>query len=204
MSIEFVVDPPLSNDLRERVVALWVEVTNAGGAVGFVAPTSADEVWPVADAAFAAVAAGVDRLLIGVDGGELVSLLFLSDNRFVLKDHWRVLKRVMVAPGRQGHGYGAALMREAEAVARKLGLAALLVTVRGGENIEGFYAGLGYREVGRIPGALRVGPGDDRDEIYMWLDLATGTVEVSGAGRDRIPVGGRRGCGGSRRGSVVR
>ena len=84
----------------------------------------------------------------------------------------RVLKRVMVAPGRQGRGYGAALMREAEAVGRKMGLAALQVTVRGGEGIEGCYAGLGYREVGRLPGALRVGPDDDRDETYMWLDLA--------------------------------
>jgi hypothetical protein len=31
---------------------------------------------------------------------------------------------------------------------------------------------LGYREVGRLPGALRVAPGDDRDEVLMWLPLA--------------------------------
>jgi len=179
MTIEFMLDPPLSSDLKEQIVALWVEVTNAGGAVGFVAPTSTAEVWPVAEAAFAGIVAGVDRLLVGVDDGELVALLVVVDNRFGLKDHWRVLKRVMVTPGRQGRGYGAALMREAEAVGRKVGLAALQVTVRGGEGIEGFYAGLGYREVGRIPGALRVGPGDDRDEIYMWLDLTTTDIPAA-------------------------
>ncbi|XVU26626.1 N-acetyltransferase family protein [Actinoplanes sp. CA-054009] len=172
MGIEFVVDPPLTDGLKERVVALWVDVTNAGGAVGFVAPVTADAVRPVADAAFRAVADGYDRLLVGVDGDELVALLFVVNNRFVLKDHWRVLKRVMVTPKSQGKGYGAALMREAEALGRRMGLAALQVTVRGGLGIERFYLGLGYREVGRIPGALRLAPGDDRDETYMWLDLA--------------------------------
>jgi GNAT superfamily N-acetyltransferase len=125
MTIEFVVDPPITDDLRARIVDLWVEVTNAGGAVGFV-PLAA---------------------------------------------HWRTLKRVMVRPGRQGRGYGRALMREAEALARKLGLAALKVTVRGGAGTEDFYATLGYVEVGRVPGALRVAPGDDRDEFHMWLQL---------------------------------
>ncbi|WP_433301407.1 N-acetyltransferase family protein [Actinoplanes sp. CA-030573] len=171
MPIEFLVDPPLTDDLLERVVALWVEVTNAGGAVGFVAPVEAAAVRPVAEAAFAGVAEGLDRLLVAVDDGAVVGFLFVVDNRFRLKDHWRVLKRVMVTPSGQGKGYGAALMREAEALGRKAGLAGLSVTVRGGQGIEGFYLRLGYREVGRLPEALRVGPGDDRDEVYMWFDL---------------------------------
>ena len=45
------------------------------------------------------------------------------------------------------------------------------LTVRGGTGTEAFYTRLGYREVGRLPGALRVAPGDDRDEIIMWLDI---------------------------------
>jgi GNAT superfamily N-acetyltransferase len=171
MAVEFVVDPELDGDLRARIVALWVEVTNAGGAVGFVAPVTADEVRPTAEAAFAGVAAGLDRLIAGMDDGELVALLFVTDNRFGLKDHWRVLKRVMVSPRAQGRGYGVALMREAEALGRRMGLAALHVTVRGGKGTENFYLRLGYREVGRLPGALRVAAGDDRDDILMWLDL---------------------------------
>jgi GNAT superfamily N-acetyltransferase len=171
MAIDFLVDPPLTDDLEQRIVALWVEVTNAGGAVGFVPPVDAAIVRPTAEAAFAGVADGVDRLLVGRDGDEIVALLFVVDNRFGLKDHWRVLKRVMVTPRSQGRGYGAALMRQAEALGRKAGLAGLQVTVRAGAGTENFYARLGYREVGRLPGALRVGPGDDRDEISMWLDL---------------------------------
>jgi GNAT superfamily N-acetyltransferase len=171
MTIRFVLDPVLGEELREQVIALWADVTNAGGAVGFVAPVTPADVRPTAEAAFDGVDEGLDRLLIGLDGDRLVALLFVTDHRFPLKDHWRVLKRVMVAPGSQGRGYGAALMREAAEVARKMGLAALQVTVRGGEGIEGFYAALGYHEVGRLPNALRVSPTDDRDEILMWLPL---------------------------------
>jgi GNAT superfamily N-acetyltransferase len=172
MTIRFELDPVLGRDLRERIIALWVDVTNAGGAVGFVGPVTAEDVRGTAEQAFAGVDTGLDRLLIGLDGERLVALLFVSDNRFALKDHWRILKRVMVAPDTQGRGYGAALMREAAAVGRKLGLAALQVTVRAGQGIEGFYTRLGYHEVGRLPGALRVTPDDDRDEILMWLPLS--------------------------------
>jgi GNAT superfamily N-acetyltransferase len=171
MALSFELDPMLTDELREQIVGLWVEVTNAGGAVGFVPPVTAQDVRPTAEAAFAGVESGLDHVLVGVDDGRLVGLLFVTDNRFKLKDHWRVLKRVMVTPGSQAKGYGGALMREAAAVGRKMGLAGLQVTVRGGRGTEGFYARLGYTEVGRLPGALRVAEGDDRDEIFMWLPL---------------------------------
>jgi GNAT superfamily N-acetyltransferase len=172
MSLLFVLDPLLDDKLCERILRLWVDVTNAGGAVGFVPPVTEDDVRPLAELTLEGVRSGVDHLLAGFDGGELVAVLFVTSNRFALKEHWRVLKRVMVAPGSQGRGYGAAIMREATAVARKMGLEALQVTVREGTGTEKFYERLGYREVGRLPGALRVGPGDDRDEIHMWLALA--------------------------------
>ncbi|WP_319461676.1 GNAT family N-acetyltransferase [Micromonospora sp. RTP1Z1] len=171
MSLRFVLDPDLTPALREQLVDLWVDVTNAGGAVGFVAPVTAAEVWPMAAATFADIADGPDRLLVGYEGGRPAGILIIADNRFHLKTHYRVLKRVMVHPGTQGRGYGVALMREAERLGRERGLAALHVTVRGGLGLESFYDRLGYREVGRLPGALRLAPGDDRDEVLMWLDL---------------------------------
>ncbi|WP_346536168.1 GNAT family N-acetyltransferase [Micromonospora sp. DPT] len=171
MSLRFVLDPDLTPDLRERIVDLWVDVTNAGGAVGFVAPVSAGEVGPVAERTLADIADGPDRLLVGYEGDRLVAVLIFADNRFHLKTHWGILKRVMVHPDTQGRGYGLDLMREAARRAPELGWRALHVTVRGGLGLETFYARLGYREIGRLPGALRVAPGDDRDEILMWRDL---------------------------------
>jgi GNAT superfamily N-acetyltransferase len=171
MGLTFELDPPLTDELREQVLRLWVDVTNAGGAVGFVPPVTAVQVRPTAEKSLDAVRDGTDRLLAGFDDGRLVALLFVADNAHFLKTHWRTLKRVMVMPGSQGRGYGSALMREADAVARKMGLDALQVTVRSGSGTEDFYARLGYREVGRVPSALRVGPDDDRDEIIMWREL---------------------------------
>ncbi|MEV4709778.1 GNAT family N-acetyltransferase [Micromonospora sp. NPDC049374] len=171
MSLRFVLDPDLTAELRERIVALWVDVTNAGGAVGFVAPVTADQVRTIADPTLADIADGPDRLLLGYDGDRLVAMAIFTDPRFHLKPHLRVLTRVMVHPDTQGRGFGEALMREAERVARRLGLAALHVTVRDGFGLDRFYRRLGYREVGRWPAAIRVAPGDDRDEILMWLGV---------------------------------
>ncbi|WFE34048.1 GNAT family N-acetyltransferase [Micromonospora sp. WMMD975] len=171
MDLRFVLDPDLTTELREQLVALWVDATNAGGAVGFVAPVTAAEVRPVAASTLAEVADGPDRLLAGFEGDRLVAVLVIVDNRFHLKTHWRVLKRVMVRPDTQGRGHGAALMREAERVARAMGVEALHVTVRDGLGLDRFYRRLGYREVGRLPAALRLSSTDSRDEILMWLDL---------------------------------
>jgi len=98
-------------------------------------------------------------------------LLFFVSHRFALAEQWRSVKRLMVHPSAQGKGYGLALLREAEAVARRLGWEALHLTVREGTGLERFYRAHGYREVGRLPGALRVGPGDDRDETHFWRSL---------------------------------
>jgi GNAT superfamily N-acetyltransferase len=171
MTLQFTVSAPLTDELRESVIELWTEVTVAGGAVGFAGPVSREDVEPVALGALGAVADGHDLLLAGYVGDKLTAMLFLVSHRFALQRHWRTVKRVMVHPGAQRHGYGAELMREAERIARVRDWEALHLTVRAGQGVEKFYARLGYQEVGRFPGALRLAPGDDRDEIHMWLPL---------------------------------
>ena len=42
MGLVLELDPPLSGELRTQVIALWTDVTNAGGAVGFVAPVTVE------------------------------------------------------------------------------------------------------------------------------------------------------------------
>ncbi|MFD7903389.1 GNAT family N-acetyltransferase [Kitasatospora sp. NPDC059747] len=174
MTLTFTLDPKPDPDLRAAIVGLWTDVTNAGGAVGFVAPVTEDDVWDTADHHFAGlVPEGPDRLLVAheTETGRLVGVLFFESMRFNLMEHWRMLKRVMVHPDTQGRGYGVELMAEAERAAREWGLDGLRLTARGGQGLERFYARCGYREVGRVPGAIRVAPGDDRDDITFWLDL---------------------------------
>jgi hypothetical protein len=52
-----------------------------------------------------------------------------------------------------------------------LGLEQLHLAARAGEGLETFYGNLGWKEIGRWPGALRFGSGDDRDEVLMLVDV---------------------------------
>lgn len=177
MTLEFTVDPELTEKLRAQIVACWTDVSNAGGAVGFVPPVTMDDVLPVAEKLFAAVAAGHDRLVVGwapdPASGEprVAALATISDGQFRLTEHWRKVKRVMVHPDFQGRGYGALLMAEVERAARKMGLEMLTLDCRGETGNDVFYKKCGYVEYGRLPGALRLSADDYRDQILMALSL---------------------------------
>jgi len=173
MPLHFTVDPELTAGLRAEIIDLWTDVSNAGGAVGFVPPVTAELVRPTAEKQFAGLADGLDRLLTGRDPatGRLAAVLFFEDQRFGLMSHWRLLKRVMVATDAQGRGYGRELLAEAERLARGWGLSGLRLTLRGGQGLEDFYARSGYKEVGRVPGAIRTAPGVEHDDVTMWLEL---------------------------------
>ena len=84
--------------------------------------------------------------------------------------HWGLISHLQTLPAVQGQGIGGALMTHARQVARQeMGLEQLHLAVRGGTGLEHFYARLGWREIGRWPGALRLAPGDDGDEVLMVL-----------------------------------
>lgn len=172
MPIETRVDPPVTADLVDEITDLWVRVTNAGGAVGFVPPVTASDIRPTAERTLAGVADGTDTLVALAEDGRVAAWCVLERGTSGLRRHWRTVVRVQVDPVRQGAGLGDRLMRAAEAAARDLGLDALHLSVRGGTGIERFYRRHGYREVGRLPAAIRVGADDDRDEIIMWLPVS--------------------------------
>ena len=46
---DFALDPELTPGLRAELTDLWTAVSNAGGAVGFVPPVTAEQVRPTAD-----------------------------------------------------------------------------------------------------------------------------------------------------------
>ncbi|MFJ5221272.1 GNAT family N-acetyltransferase [Streptomyces sp. NPDC088400] len=173
MALTFELDPRVDPALRDGVLALWAEVSNADGAVGFVPPVTADDIRPELIKHFAAMAEGRVRLLVGYDEeGTVAATAFLTLNTHRLMRHWLWLYTVMVHPGHQGKGYGRDLMAAAAAAARGIeGIEAIRLTCRGGTGVDRFYASCGYKEVGRVPDAIRVAPGDDRDDIMMLLPL---------------------------------
>ncbi|MFP1628933.1 N-acetyltransferase family protein [Streptomyces sp. 5K101] len=173
MALTFELDPPGGPALRDGVLELWADVSNAGGAVGFVPPVTVDDIRPEWVKHLTAMAEGRMRLLVGRDeDGEIAATAFLALNTHRLMTHWIWLYTVMVHPRHQGKGYGRDLMAAAADAARGLeGVEAIRLTCRGGTGADRFYAACGYKEVGRVPGAIRVADGDDRDDVIMLLPL---------------------------------
>ncbi|MFF5534723.1 GNAT family N-acetyltransferase [Streptomyces cinerochromogenes] len=173
MPLTFTLDPAITPALRDGILDLWTDVSNAGGAVGFVAPVTREEIRPELVRHFVQMAEGRTRLLVGHDEtGEVAAAAFLTRNAHRLMPHWVWLYTVMVHPRHQGKGYGRDLLAAAADAARAMeGVEAIRLSCRGGHGLERFYASCGYKEVGRVPDAIRVAPGDDRDEIVMLLPL---------------------------------
>ena len=117
------------------------------------------------------VAAGTDLLGILCQSGIVVGMGFLVEGGSQLRPHWRTILRLMVRPELQGRGAGRLLLEGLHTTAADLGLEQLMLTTRGGTGVEGFYERVGYTVVGRHPGAIRLEPGDDRDELMLIFRL---------------------------------
>jgi GNAT superfamily N-acetyltransferase len=167
------VDPAqISARLRQDIIACWIAVSNAGGAAGFpFPPVDASIVAPVADELFAGLSPDRSRLVVAHDGDALAGWVHLWRHPNPVVAHWGTISHLQALPAVRGRGVGSALMRSATQIAREeMSLEQLHLAARGGMGLERFYAKLGWREIGRWPGALRLAPGDDRDEILMILD----------------------------------
>ncbi|MCI3278856.1 GNAT family N-acetyltransferase [Streptomyces sp. NPDC047081] len=173
MSLTFTLDPAVTPELRDGVLDLWTDVSNAGGAVGFVPPVTRETVRPELLKHLVGMSEGRTRLVVGHDeDGRVAATAFIAFNTHRLMTHWVWLYTVMVHPSHHGKGYGRDLLAAAADAARGLdGVEAIRLTCRGGLGLERFYGSCGYKEVGRIPGAIRVAPGDDRDDVIMLLPL---------------------------------
>lgn len=172
--LRYLLDPAVTPALRESLAELWTDVSNAGGAVGFVPPVTTDDVEPALRRHLVGMAEGTTRLLVGcAEGGRPVATAFLRLNEHRLMRHWIGLVTVMVHPDRQGGGVGRELMAAAASAAHRVDPAftGIRLTCRGGHGLERFYASCGYREVGRVPGAIKVADDDYRDDVTLWLPL---------------------------------
>ncbi|MGL5818565.1 MAG: GNAT family N-acetyltransferase [Phycicoccus sp.] len=172
-----------ADDERAQVLDLWCRVNDAGGAVGFL-PGAARELVDDALAAHERQMTDGDAVagLLVAPRGTVVGCAWLARVRNPLLGHGRWLYGVMTAPERRGRHLGTLLMAGMHRVAREDGIELLQLGYRSGTGVSAFYAGLGYREVGRIPRAIRVGPGDDRDDVTMVRRVDGGQLVTDGRG----------------------
>lgn len=153
----------------------WFDVSNAGGAVGFPSlPVSNAEVSEATRRLAQDVARGSALVFVAESDSEVVGWVSLRLNSADVARHWATVERLQSRPERRGRGIGNQLMQVLHQHARSIGLEHLRLVLRGGEGLEGFYTQLGWKEVGRHPGALRISDGDDRDEVSMVFALTSG------------------------------
>jgi GNAT superfamily N-acetyltransferase len=106
-------------------------------------------------------------VLLRAPGGGVVGIGFWVADRNALLGHARTAFRIMTDPSRRGRNLGRLLMAAMHRVARDQGVEIATLVVRSGAGATRFYEHSGYVEVGRVPGNIRVSPGDDRDSVWM-------------------------------------
>ena len=165
-------NPPLTAELTASLVDLWVDVTNAGGAVGFAAGVTPAMVAALSEPAFARVSAGTDDVVVAFIDDRVAGIGFLATNDLAIHAHWATIKRLQRHPDLRASGVGAALLDGLEDAARARGLERLVLTVRGGTGREGFYADHGYRVEAVLPRRILLDDGDFREELVMSKSLS--------------------------------
>ncbi|AEN08679.1 GCN5-related N-acetyltransferase [Streptomyces sp. SirexAA-E] len=165
---------PLS--MRRELAACWAAVVNAGGAVlpadCPLPPLTPTHTKAAVDRIAGELTPEHSRLLVATVDGVLTGWLLVRREAHPLEAHCGTVNHVQTHVRFRRSGVGTALMHRVRRIAREeMGLERLKLTVRSGLGLEDFYGKAGWTEVGRWPGALRLAPGDDRDEILMSLAL---------------------------------
>ena len=182
--MEILRNPPNETALVDHLIEVWVDVSNAGGAVGFVPPVAAADIRPAATAAFERVRQGLDDLVVAVDDGRPVGFGFLATNDLALHSHYGTVKRLQRHPLMRERGVGSAILAELEAAGRDRGLERIVLTVRGGTGREGFYLAQGYAIEAVLARRIRVSDDDIRDELLLGKVL----THVPTSSADRLPL----------------
>lgn len=185
--VELVRNPELTDALVEDLVSVWVAVTEAGGAVGFTTPVTAEQVRrEAAETHVAEVRAGRQDLVVAFQDGAVVGFGFLATLPGpAVKSHLGIVTRLQRHPAAGGRGVGGAVLAELEACAVARRLAVVTLTVRGGTGVERFYLANGYRLDARLPDRLLI-DGALVEELQLSKRLEPGTAPAAGNAELRL------------------
>lgn len=138
----------LTDDEYAQLTALLVAVVDDGASIGFHLPLAPSEA-----AAYWRGVLGPNRvLLLAEDDGRIVGSAQLALEPRTNGRHRAEVAKVIVHPAVRRRGLARALMAHLERVARREGRSLLVLDTRAGDPSNNLYRGIGYVEVGQIPG----------------------------------------------------
>lgn len=165
------VNPTIDEALQGRLAEIWTAATNAGGAVGLIAPADPERARALAAAALAEVHAGHADLAVATEAGRVVGFGFLRlAGAEVVAPHRAEVARLQRDPTVRGRGIGAAVLYGLEERAAARGIGLVTLSVRGGTGRERFYEAHGYRVVAVLPDWLEV-HGVRKDSVVLAKSL---------------------------------
>ena len=160
--------------LRAGIHRVVHDVTELGGAIGYLSPPTKAE-----------TDAWLDELLLAVRAGNAAFVVALVDGRAEATGLWRRrpdivfthtadIEKVMAHPHARGLGLGRTIASALIDNARDTDIETLALGVRGNNHgaIE-LYEQLGFREWGRQPNVIEIG-NERYDDVRMSLDLGRG------------------------------
>ncbi len=160
-------NPAPTEELLGSLVRVWVDVTEAGGAVGLSPPAQPEDARALAESHLDGVASGREDVVVAYDDERVAGFGFLELNGHGVLSHWGAIKRLQRHPRLHGRGVGSAVLAELERTACDRGLLMTTVTVRDGTGYERFYLGHGYRLDAVLPERLRLRDGQLLDELHL-------------------------------------
>lgn len=150
------------------------DCVNAGASVGFMAPLAREHAERFWRKVAADVAAGDRAILVAEDDrgvcGTVQLVLGLPDNQ----PHRADLCKMLVHTRARRRGLGAALMTEAERLARSRDRTLLVLDAVTDGDAARLYARLGWSRVGDIPGYALMPDGTPCGTTYFFKTLAPG------------------------------
>ena len=163
-----VLDAAAAASAERRLAEILAACVNAGASVSYLPPFSREAARAYWRGVSADVATGRVVLLAAWCDGQLAGTVQLVLAQQPNAPHRAEVAKMLVDPAFQRRGIGRALMQRVEQTARGIGRSLLVLDTGAGSGGEALYRGLGWQEVGRIPGYAREADGREVDTILFW------------------------------------
>ena len=155
-----------------QLSALLQDAVESGASVGFLPPLADAEALAYWTSVIDAIRAGARVLLVAREGALVQGSVQIALETRANGNHRAEVMKLFVHRRARRRGLAKALMAEAEAVARRLGLTLLLMDTRQGGEAEKMCLSLGYVRYGEVPGYARSADGRLHTTVFFYQTLS--------------------------------